>query len=177
METLPAVIASEAGAMSNVLPVDSATLAPPLGATFVKFTLQVVEVFGLRLVALHDKLEIKTATTKFTEAVAELLPYVAVMVTVWSAANVVVVALKLNDVAPFPTLADGGTVSIVLLLFNDTDIPPLEAALLSAPVHVVEAFCPRVVGIQDSDDTRTGAIRLKVAVTELAPTVAVSVTV
>ena len=152
-------------------------LAPPAGAAFVKVTAQLVDVFGLRLAALHAKVEIKTGAVKLTEALAVLLPYVAVMVTAWSVVTVVVVAVNLTDVAPLPTLADCGTVSTGLLLFNATDIPPLGAALVSATEHVVDVFCPRVLGVQETDDTRTDAVRVKVAVAELAPAVAVSVTV
>ena len=42
-------------------------------------------------------------------------------------------------------------------------------------VQVLEAFCPRLVGLQTSDETNTGATKLTVAFAELPLYVAVTV--
>ncbi|MFY9725180.1 MAG: hypothetical protein WAJ87_06775 [Bryobacteraceae bacterium] len=44
-------------------------------------------------------------------------------------------------------------------------------------MQVVEEFCPRLVGLQVSEETCTGAVKLMLAVSETPPRVAVSVTV
>jgi len=52
---------------------DRLTLAPPVGAGWVKVTVQVLDEFEPRLVGLHDTAETKTAAAKFTVVLAELL--------------------------------------------------------------------------------------------------------
>jgi hypothetical protein len=82
-------------------------------------------------------------------------------------AIVVVAALKVADVAPAATATEVGTVSVELLLDNVTLAPPVGAAWVIVTVHVLEAFCPRLVGVHARDDISTGATRLTVAVAEV----------
>jgi hypothetical protein len=79
----------------------------------------------------------------------------------------VVVALNVAVVAAAATVTDTGTVSVVLVFANVTDAPPAGATLVTVTVQVLEAFCPRLAGLQDSVDTRTGATRVIVAFAEL----------
>ena len=95
------------------------------------------------------------------------------MLTIEAAA----VALKAAVVAPDATVTDAGTVSEALLLPSVTADPPAGAVWVSVTVHVLTAFCPRLVGLQARVETSTGANRLMVAVCELPPRVAVTVAV
>jgi hypothetical protein len=89
------------------------------------------------------------------------------MVALWSVGMAVVVALNVAVVAAAATVTDTGTVSVVLVFANVTDAPPAGATLVRVTVQVLDAFCPRLVGLQASVDTRTGATRVMVAFAEL----------
>ena len=78
-----------------------------------------------------------------------------------------VVALKVADVAAAATVTEAGTVSVELVLVSVTLAPPVGAAWVKVTVQVLEEFCPRLVGLHASDETRTGARRLTVALAEL----------
>ena len=93
------------------------------------------------------------------------------------AIEAVAVALNVAVVAPAATDTEAGTVSEALLLASVTLDPPAGAVWVSVTVHVLTALCPRLVGLQATPETRTGASRLIVAVCELLPRVAVTVTV
>ena len=71
-----------------------------------------------------------------------------------------VVALKVAVVAAATTVTDAGTVSVALLFVNVTTAPPAGATLDKVTVQVLEAFCPRLAGLQASDDTTAGPTRL-----------------
>jgi hypothetical protein len=64
-----------------------------------------------------------------------------------------------------------------LLLASVTFEPPAGAAWESVTVQVLTALWPRLVGLQATPDTSTGAVakRLMAAVWELVPSVAVTV--
>ena len=85
------------------------------------------------------------------------------------------VALKVAVVAPPVTVTDAGTVSRALLLPSVTLDPPVGAVCVNVTVHVLTALCPTLVGLHAKVDTSTGANRLMVAVSELVPSVAVTV--
>ena len=78
-----------------------------------------------------------------------------------------VVVLKVADVAVAATVTDAGTVRVEFVLLRVTLAPPVGAALFRVTVQVLEEFAPRLVGLQASVDTSTGATRLMVAVAEL----------
>ena len=86
------------------------------------------------------------------------------------------VALNVVVAAPAVTVTDAGTVSEALLLASVTLDPPVGADWVSVTVHVLTALCPRLVGLQAMPDTSTEATRLIVAVCELPPRVAITVT-
>ena len=79
----------------------------------------------------------------------------------------VVVALKVAVVAAAVTVTEAGTVSVAFVLVRVMSAPPAGAALVRVTVQVLEAFGPRLVGLQASDDTSTGATRVTVALAEL----------
>ena len=85
------------------------------------------------------------------------------------------VALNVAVVAPAVIVTDVSTVSRALLLASVTVAPPVGAFSVTVTVHVLTPLCPRLVGLQASVETSTGANRLTVAVFELLPKVAVTV--
>ena len=78
-----------------------------------------------------------------------------------------VVALNVAEVAAAATVTDAGTVSVALVLVRMMAAPPVGAGWVRVTVHVLEAFGPRLVGLQTSDETSTDATRLMVALAEL----------
>jgi len=80
---------------------------------------------------------------------------------------VVVVALNVAVFAAAATVTDAGTVSVELLFVKVTVAPPVGAACVSVTVQVLEAFCPRLVGLHASDETSTEAVRLMLVLAEL----------
>ena len=162
-----AATVTDGGTVSRALLLLSVTLAPPVGAACVNVTVHVLEAFCPRLVGLHVNEDTTTGATKLTVAFAELPLYVAVIVALWLLPIVVVVALNVAVVAPAATVTDAGTLKAVLLLLSVTIAPPVGAACVNVTVHVLEAFCPKLVGLHPSDDITTGATRLTVAFAEL----------
>ena len=171
----PAATVIEAGTVNTVFVLVSVTAAPPVGATCVKVTVQVLDAFCPKLVGLHTSDDTVIGATRLIVALAELLLYVAVTVALWLLAMVFVVALKVPVVAPAATVIEAGTVNTVLVLVSVTAAPPVGAACVSVTVQVLEAFCPKLVGLHASEDTVTGATRLTVALAELLLYVAVTV--
>ncbi len=78
-----------------------------------------------------------------------------------------VVALKLTDVAAEATVTDAGTVSVELVLVRVTLTPPVGAGWVRVTLQVLEELGPRVVGLQTSDETSAGAVRVMVALAEV----------
>ena len=78
-----------------------------------------------------------------------------------------VVALKLTRAAAASTVTDAGTVRVELVLVRITAAPPAGAGWVSVTVQVLEVFGPRVVGLQISEETSTGAARVMVALAEV----------
>jgi hypothetical protein len=80
-----------------------------------------------------------------------------------------VVALKVAVVAAASTVTDAGTVRVGLLLVRVTLAPPVGAAWVRVTVQVLVEFGPRLVGLQTSEETSTGATRLMLVLAELLP--------
>ena len=89
------------------------------------------------------------------------------MAAFWLLGMVVVVALKLADVAAAATVIEAGTVRFVFESLNVTAAPPAGAGWVSVTMQDEDAFGPRLVGLQTSEETNTGATRLMVALAEL----------
>ena len=78
-----------------------------------------------------------------------------------------VVALKVAEAAAAGTVIDVGTVRVEFVFVRATTAPPVGAACVKATVHVLEEFGPRLVGLQASDETNTGATKLTLVFAEL----------
>jgi hypothetical protein len=78
-----------------------------------------------------------------------------------------VVALKVAVVAAAATVTDAGTVRTELVLVKVTLAPPVGAGWVRVTVQVLDEFGPRLVGLQASEETSTGATRLTLALAEL----------
>ena len=89
------------------------------------------------------------------------------IVALWLLETVAVVALNVAVVAAAATVTEAGTVSVVSVLASVTTAPPVGAAWVRVTVHVVEELGPRLVGLQASEETFTGGVRLMIAVAEL----------
>jgi len=157
----------DAGIVRVELVLVRVTLAPPVGAGWVKVRVHVLDAFGPRVVGLQASEETSTEATRLTVALAELLLYVAVRVALELLAMAVVVALNVAVVAAAVTVTEAGTVSAELLLDRVTLVPPVGAAWVKVRVQVLEAFGPTLVGAQTSEDISTGATRLTVAVADV----------
>jgi hypothetical protein len=89
------------------------------------------------------------------------------MVELESLAIEAVVALNVAVVAAAATVTEPGTVRVALVFVRVTLAPPAGAALFKATVHVLDPFAPTLVGLQDKEDTSTGATRVTVMLAEL----------
>ena len=78
-----------------------------------------------------------------------------------------VVALKVAEVAAAATVTEAGTVRVLLVLLRVTEAPPVGAGWVRVTVQVLEELGPRLVGVQASEETSTGATRLMPALAEL----------
>jgi ABC-type sugar transport system substrate-binding protein len=78
-----------------------------------------------------------------------------------------VLALKVAVVAAAATVTDAGTVRVALVLLRVTLAPPVGATWVMVTVQVLDEFGPRLVGLQTSEETSTGATRLMLALAEL----------
>ena len=81
--------------------------------------------------------------------------------------TVTVVALKAAQVAAAATVTDAGTVRVALALVRVIVAPPAGAGWVRLTVQALEALGPRLVGLQTSVETSTGATRLMAALAEL----------
>ena len=70
-----------------------------------------------------------------------------------------VVAVKLAELAAAAIVMEAGTVRVALVFDSAMTAPPAGEACDRVTVQVVEAFAARVVGVQDTDDTETGATK------------------
>ena len=76
---------------------------------------------------------------------------------------------------PAGTETVDGVFNVELVLARVTTMPPAGAGWFTLRVQVPPAFDPRLVGLQATADTTTGASRIIVAACELLPRVAVTV--
>ena len=78
-DVAPAATVTDGATVSVVFEFESVTIAPPVGAAWLRLTVQVLEEFAPTLVGLHDKVDTATVTdadadaTKVTVVLAELL--------------------------------------------------------------------------------------------------------
>ncbi len=91
----------------------------------------------------------------------------AVIVALELLLTVVVVALKVAIVAAAATVTKVGTASVEFVFVSVTLAPPVGEGWVKVMVHVLELFGPMLVGLQASDETKTGTTRLTVVFAEL----------
>ena len=72
-EMAEAATVTDVGVINAALLSDNVTLAAPVGAAWVRVTVQVLEEPDPRLLGLHDNVETRTAAVRFTVVLAELL--------------------------------------------------------------------------------------------------------
>jgi hypothetical protein len=77
-EVVPADTVTDAGTVRAAFVLVSATLAPPVGAAWVRVTVQVLDELGPTLLGLQTTPDTSTADNRLIAAVCELLPRVAV---------------------------------------------------------------------------------------------------
>ena len=78
-----------------------------------------------------------------------------------------VVAVKFAEVAAAATITDAGTVSVALVLVRVTVAPPGSAGWVRVTEQALEELGPRLVGLQATEETSTGAIRVTLREAEL----------
>ena len=136
-EVAAAATVTEAGTVRVEFVLVRVTLAPPVGAGWLKLTVQVLEELGPRLVGTQASEETVADGVRVMVVLAEVPLYVAVTVALWELEIVAAVAWKLAVVEPAPTVTDAGTVKPDVLLFDRvTTVPPLGAAMDSVTVQV-----------------------------------------
>lgn len=79
----------------------------------------------------------------------------------------VVVALKVATVVPAAIGTVDGTVKAELLLASVITAPPAGAGWFTLTVQALDEFGPRLVGLQESEETSTELASVKVVFTEL----------
>jgi hypothetical protein len=168
-----AATVTDAGTVKVELVFVSVTLAPPVGAALVSVTVQVLEELGPRLLGLQDRADTRTGATRLTVVFAEVLLYAAVTVALELLAIVPVVTVKVPVVADAGTVIEAGTVKVELVFVKVTLAPPVGAAWVKVTVQVLDELGPRLLGLQDSAETETGAVRVTVVFAELLLYVAV----
>src|SRR5262245_32063449 len=151
------------GAVSREFVVDKAMLAPPSGAALDRVTVQVLDAFGPKVDGVQTREETSACALRVRVALAELPLYVAVMIGLRSGPIPVVVALKVAAMAAAATVTEAGTVSADAVAVNVTTAPPAGAALDRVTVQVLDAFGPKVDGVQTREETRACALGSAVA--------------
>jgi hypothetical protein len=164
------------GTGSNPLLLDRETTMPPVGAAWLRFTVQEALLPEVRLVGLQVSEEMVAGDSRLMVAVCETPPSAAVRVALWPLAMLPAVALKVVVAEPaWTVIVDAGTGSSALLLERETAVPPAGVVLLRFTAHVVMAPEVKLVGLQVSEETVTADTRLIVAVWVKPLRVAVSV--
>lgn len=163
----PAVIILADGTVKLGLLLASVTTLQPEGTGLFKVIAQVLIIFEVKLPGLQVTEDTAKPVARLKVTLFELPFNVAVTAAAWLLLTVLVVALKVVEVDPAPTMAEVGVVSVALLSDKATVAPPVGATLLRVIVQVLEALGPRVVGLQANEDTRTGATRLMVELAEV----------
>ena len=162
---------------TDVLLLESVTVAPPDGAAAVRVTVPVELFPPLTLVGLRVNEERVTvpAGVMVNVACCELLPNVAVITAVVVVVTEVVVTVNEAPVLPAATVTLLGTLADELLLESETTDPPEGAPLESVTVPV-ELFPPlTLVGLRVNEERVTvpAGVMVNVACCELLPSVAV----
>ena len=141
----PAATDTLVGTVTELLLLESNTVAPPVGAAFVSVTVQLANppldrADGVQIspdtCASADKVRFAVWTIEFAEAV---------MIAVWFVVSDPTEAENVTELEPAETVTVVGIVRLVLFLVKATPKPPAGAIPLSVTVHAV--------GTRSIDDT------------------------
>jgi len=124
----PAATFTDAGTVSAAWFEESATLAPPVGASWVKVIVQVLVELFPKAVGVQLSDATCTGATRLTLEVLATPLRVAVTVAVWLEPQWPAVAVEVAEAEPAGTVTEAATESIELLLDSATAVPPLGAA-------------------------------------------------
>ena len=169
-EVDPAGTVTLDGTVADALLSDSATTAPPAGATALRVTVP-VDPEPPRTAAGLSATEDRMSGGGFTVRGAVWLatPNVTVIVTGAITATAIVVTVNVAVVAPCATVTLAGTVADALLLDSVTRAPPVGAAALSVTVPVELAPPTTLVGASVTVEmVNAGGLMVSAAVCVLA---------
>jgi hypothetical protein len=124
VDVAPAATVTEAGTISEALLPERAMTLPPVGAGWLRATVQLAAAPEFTLVGLQAKAVTSVGATRVKLAVWEEPLRVAVTVAVCVVAMAPRLAVKVVEVLLAGTVTDAGTVSAVLLLESPTVLPP-----------------------------------------------------
>ena len=151
------------------------TTAPLAGAAFDSVTMQLLTLFGPRMVGLHCSDEITAAAARLTFTLCDVPLYVAVNVPFWSTPSGPVLTVNC-PIAPAATVTDAGTLNAGNpLLLNVTTTPLDGTALDSVTVQLLAVLGPSVVGLHCNEEITTAAARLTFTLCDVPLYVAVRV--
>jgi hypothetical protein len=144
----PAAMLTEAGAVSNGLLDESATVRPPVGAGALAVTVQALLASDVNEVGVQTSEVTVTSGARVIEAVFELPFSAAVTTAVWALVTVPAVAVKEAVVAAAATVTLAGTVRLALLLVKATGEPPVGAGPLKVTVQALVPGPVKEAGLQ-----------------------------
>ena len=165
-ELVPAATVADAGSVRYELLSESATTLPPAGAAWFNVIVQVVDEPELTLAGLQVKPDTAGAT-KLTLVTCEAPFRTAVIVALWFAVTTPALAVNVVELLFAATVTDAGTVSAALFDEIATALPPVGAASFKVIVQVVELPELTVAGLQASEVTTAGSMRLNVVLCRL----------
>jgi len=159
-ELAPAGITTLEGTLAAPLLLKSATMAPPVGAALVRFTVPVEDSnppITLEGLSVNEARASGGRGTGVTVSEADLVtpPEAPEMLTVVDASTALVLTVNVALVAPATTVTlDGVLATFVLLLESVTTAPPEGAAPLSVTVPVEDCVPPTtLVGFSVSEES------------------------
>jgi hypothetical protein len=144
----PAAMVIEAGAVSNGLLDESATVRPPVGAGALAVTVHALLAPDVSDVGAQTSEVTVTRGARVMEAVFELPFSAAVTTAVWALVTVPAVAVKEAVVAAAATVTLAGTVRLALLLVRATGEPPVGAGPLKVTVQALVPGPVNEAGLQ-----------------------------
>jgi hypothetical protein len=129
----------------------------------------------IRLVGLHASEVSRTGVIREIATGRDDPLYEAVTDPLWFTVKAPARRVNAAELLPAATAASDGAVSKLLTVDTTTFTPPAGAVFVRVTVQALDAFGPRLVGLQASEETRTEDERLMVVLTELALYVAIMV--
>ncbi|MBL0160911.1 MAG: hypothetical protein IPP47_28075 [Bryobacterales bacterium] len=162
----PAATVTEAGTVRAALLSESVTSNPPVGAIFLRVTVQMAAAPDASEAGAQLRVDGTIGATRVTEEVAEEPLRVAVTTAEPSAVTVPAVAAKVAVATPAATVTEAGTVRAALLSESVTSNPPVGAIFLRVTVQMAAAPDASEAGAQVRVDGTIGATRVNDEVAE-----------